>query len=87
MADYYADSSALVKRHIPEIGSAWLQALADLDAGHTSITARVSMVEVYSAWRFEMPFRHCTFDHTCGLERWRRGEQQRSNYGVVSPGA
>jgi predicted nucleic acid-binding protein len=49
MADYYADSSALVKRHIPEIGSAWFQALADLDAGNTIITARVSMVEVYSA--------------------------------------
>ena len=42
MADYYADSSALVKRHISEIGSAWLQALADR-------VARVSMAEVYSA--------------------------------------
>ena len=49
MADYYADSSALVKRHIPEIGSTWLQALADRVAGTTIITARESMVEVYSA--------------------------------------
>jgi uncharacterized protein len=39
MADYYADSSALVKRHIPEIGSAWFQALADLDAGNTILTS------------------------------------------------
>lgn len=49
MADYYADSSALVKRHIPEIGSAWFQALADRVAGNTITTARVSMAEVYSA--------------------------------------
>ena len=49
MADYYADSSALVKRHIPEIGSAWFQALADRVADNTAITARVSMAEVYSA--------------------------------------
>ena len=49
MADYYADSSALVKRHIPEIGSAWFQALADQVAGNTITTARVSMAEVYSA--------------------------------------
>jgi predicted nucleic acid-binding protein len=49
MADYYADSSALVKRHIPEIGSAWFQALADRVAGNTITTARVSMAEAYSA--------------------------------------
>ena len=49
MADYYADSSALVKRHIPEIGSAWFQALADRVAGNTITTARMSMAEVYSA--------------------------------------
>ena len=49
MADYYADSSALVKRHIPEIGSTWFQALTDQVAGNAIITARVSMVEVYSA--------------------------------------
>ena len=49
MSDYYADSSALVKRHIPEIGSTWLQELTDQVVGNTIITARVSMVEVYSA--------------------------------------
>ena len=49
MADYYADSSALVKRHIPEIGSAWFQALADRVAGNIITTARMSMAEVYSA--------------------------------------
>ena len=41
MADYYADSSALVKRHIPEIGSAWFQALTDQIAGNTHTQPRV----------------------------------------------
>jgi predicted nucleic acid-binding protein len=49
MADFYADSSALVKRHIPEIGSPWFQALADPTVGNAITTARISLVEVYSA--------------------------------------
>lgn len=50
MADYYADSSALVKRHVHETGTVWFQALTDPIAGNVIVTARVSMVEVYSAF-------------------------------------
>lgn len=46
MADVYADSSALVKRHISEVGSSWFQALADPIAGNVITTARISMAEV-----------------------------------------
>lgn len=49
MADFYADSSVLVKRHVPEAGSDWFQSLAAPAAGHLIITARISLVEVYSA--------------------------------------
>ena len=49
MGDYYADSSVLVKRHVLERGAAWFQSLADPVAGHLIVTARISMVEVYSA--------------------------------------
>jgi uncharacterized protein len=49
MADVYADSSALVKRHIPEVGSRWFQAQVDPVAGNVITTARISMAEVYSA--------------------------------------
>ena len=49
MADYYADSSALVKRHVHEAGTAWFRALCDPTAGNVIVTARISMVEVYSA--------------------------------------
>lgn len=49
MAFYYADSSALVKRHVAEIGSAWFTTLADPSAHNTIITAQISLVELYSA--------------------------------------
>ena len=42
MADVYADSSALVKRHIPEGGSIWFQALVDPVAGNVITTPRRS---------------------------------------------
>jgi hypothetical protein len=49
MAAYYADSSVLVKRHVPEVGSVWFSALADPAAGNTIVTAQISLVEIYSA--------------------------------------
>ncbi|MCI0525325.1 MAG: type II toxin-antitoxin system VapC family toxin [Acidobacteria bacterium] len=49
MAAYYADSSALVKRHVPEIGSAWFTTLADPSSGNVIVTARLSLAEIYSA--------------------------------------
>lgn len=49
MASYYADSSVLVKRHVAELGSGWVQALTDATAGHVFITSRCSVVEVASA--------------------------------------
>jgi predicted nucleic acid-binding protein len=49
MAEYYADSSVLVKRHVHEAGSAWFQALTDPAISNIVITARISIVEVVSA--------------------------------------
>lgn len=49
MADFYADSSALVKRHIPEAGTTWFRGIADPTSGNVILTARVSIIEVYSA--------------------------------------
>lgn len=50
MADYYIDSSVLVKRHIREIGTNWLQRLVDPVASNNFTTARISIIEVYSAF-------------------------------------
>jgi uncharacterized protein len=49
MADYYVDSSVLVKRHVREAGTAWFRILADPASGQVITTARISQVEVYSA--------------------------------------
>ena len=49
MATYYADTSALVKRHLTEAGSVWVRALSKPAAGNLIITAQVSQVELYSA--------------------------------------
>jgi len=49
MAYYYADSSALVKRHVREAGTDWFRTLAETASGNVFITARLSLIEVYSA--------------------------------------
>lgn len=50
MPVFYADSSALVKRHLPERGSAWFRTLTAAGAGNRIETARLSLVEVISAF-------------------------------------
>ena len=48
---YYADSSALVKRHIPEIGSAWIEKEFDSTSGNRVITSKLTIIEVLSAMK------------------------------------
>jgi hypothetical protein len=50
MATYYVDSSVLVKRHILELGSAWLIALADPSANHRLVSSQIRILEVTSAF-------------------------------------
>jgi predicted nucleic acid-binding protein len=45
---YYLDTSALGKRYVNEIGSAWVRSLTAPAAGHTIVTARITMAEMYS---------------------------------------
>jgi predicted nucleic acid-binding protein len=49
MAEYYADSSVLVKRHVPEVGTAWFRVIADPASGNVIMTVRVSVIEMFSA--------------------------------------
>jgi predicted nucleic acid-binding protein len=46
---YYVDSSALVKRHISEIGSGWIEKEFDPASGNKITSAKLSIVEVFSA--------------------------------------
>jgi predicted nucleic acid-binding protein len=49
MADYFFDTSALVKRHVAEAGSVWVKSIVSAKAGHTLYIARITAVEVTSA--------------------------------------
>lgn len=46
---YYADSSALVKHHISEAGSAWIEQEFDAASGNKIITTKLNVAEVLSA--------------------------------------
>jgi predicted nucleic acid-binding protein len=45
---YFADTSALAKRYIPEIGSAWVQSWINPASGHVTIISALSLVEFLS---------------------------------------
>jgi uncharacterized protein len=49
MADYFFDTSALVKRHVNEVGSAWVRSLVRAKAGHRLYIARITAVETFAA--------------------------------------
>ncbi len=45
---YFFDTSALIKRYVVEIGSAWAQTLADPAQNHKLFVSRITWVEVIS---------------------------------------
>jgi predicted nucleic acid-binding protein len=46
---FFADTSALIKRYITEIGSAWVTGWIEPTAGNTIIISEITTVEVFSA--------------------------------------
>jgi predicted nucleic acid-binding protein len=46
---YFLDSSALVKRYVPELGSQWVETITNLNSGNLLIISRLAWVEVLSA--------------------------------------
>jgi uncharacterized protein len=49
MAAYFCDASGIVKRYVRETGTAWVQTLADPNAGNRLYLARITSVEVVAA--------------------------------------
>ena len=49
MSAFYLDTSALVKRYLIEVGSAWIVTLTDPSSGHTIISTEISQVEAAAA--------------------------------------
>lgn len=50
MATYFLDTSALVKRQVPEAGHTWVRALCDRRSGHTIVISEVAFVEVVASF-------------------------------------
>lgn len=50
MSDYFFDTSALLKRYVPETGSAWVNALTDPSSGNTVHIVQITEVEIVSAF-------------------------------------
>src|SRR3954468_2637727 len=49
MAAFFFDTSALVKRHVTEVGSSWVRSQTAARAGHTLYIAGITAVEMTSA--------------------------------------
>lgn len=49
MSVLFFDSSALVKRYLTEVGSAWVASLLDMPLGHTIVVATITQVESAAA--------------------------------------
>jgi predicted nucleic acid-binding protein len=49
VAAYFLDTSTVVKRYVLEIGTPWVQALANPAAGHFLFVARITDVEMTAA--------------------------------------
>lgn len=49
MTAFFFDTSALVKRYVPEIGSQWVQSTIAPSAGHTIFISQITPVEVMSS--------------------------------------
>jgi uncharacterized protein len=49
VAAYFVDTSALVKRYVQEVGTAWVRGLTHRRAGNQILLARITVVEVTSA--------------------------------------
>lgn len=45
MSVYFADTSALAKRYIPEVGSAWVQSWIEPASGHITMISALATVE------------------------------------------
>ena len=45
MTAYFLDSSALVKRYVPEPGTGWVRTVTTPSAGHTLLVAQMMPVE------------------------------------------
>jgi uncharacterized protein len=49
VAEFFLDTSTILKRYVQEIGTPWVQALAAPAAGHSLIIVRITLAETIAA--------------------------------------
>jgi predicted nucleic acid-binding protein len=86
MADYFLDTSALVKRHVNEVGTAWVRSLTRPKTAHTFYIARITAVEVYAAITRRQHGRYLSTAQAAAiLGHFRRHLAQRYNVLELTP--
>lgn len=48
MSQYFLDSSALIKRYVPEVGTPWMRSIATPNAGNLILIAHITLAEIVS---------------------------------------
>lgn len=82
MATYFLDSSAIVKRYVPERGSAWIIALCNPVHGHELFISQIALIEVVRAISIKAHDKFITFADCDRLINIFRQDSQ-SAYGVL----
>lgn len=49
MPDYFLDTSAIVKRYVPETGHAWVRSICRAKLGQTIVISEAAIVEVVAS--------------------------------------
>lgn len=73
MSVYYVDTSALVKRYVPEVGSAWIMTICDPASGNSVVTSVMTRVEAAAAFALKQRLGAVTLgerDAAVGLLVW-----------------
>jgi uncharacterized protein len=87
MADYLLDTSALVKRHVNEVGTAWVRSLTRPKTAHTFYISRITAVEVYAAITRRQRGRYLSPAQAAAiLGHFRRHLARRYNVLELTPG-
>jgi hypothetical protein len=48
MTVYFMDSSALLKRYVPEVGTTWIRSIMSPTSGHSVMIAQITPAEIVS---------------------------------------
>lgn len=49
MPDYFLDTSAIVKRYVPEVGHVWIRSIRRAKRGQTIVISEAAIVEVVAS--------------------------------------